>query len=529
MTADPLRGRHIEPDDAVVPDDIPPALASEEDPPLGPCRVHPAWILIGVVQWLRALGLPLVIALFSGGNRAAQLFYAGAILLAVIVSVIRLLQWARFRYAVVHGELRVTSGLVARQERLIPLERIQAVDSSENLLQRLFGVVGVKIETAAGGAGDSDVTPDALTREDARRLRDRLVAAVRPTTPSTTAGGVAAPAEREPARLIRAISPAELLLAGATSARVAPALVIVISGLQLVEDVFRSNLPKLLGIEPPERTLAAAAAFLLVLAVLGWLLAIASSVLTFAGFELRRDGDRLLISYGLLDRRRRVVPLARIQAVRVSEGILRQPFGLAAMRFESAGYGNDTAGSGVLFPLLPRSQVEVLLAAACPMFAPAPDAGRLNGLPARACRRYVLQAVWGVLLITAVAVAVAAILPTVPWWWARFLLMLAPPAALFGLLRYRDSGWSVDDDGRLIVRGRGIGRLTTMTLRRRLQHRSVSRGPFQRRARLATFRAAVASGRSGGGIAVIHLDESVACALAERLGPDPARRLTDEG
>ncbi|MGE0545231.1 MAG: PH domain-containing protein, partial [Dehalococcoidia bacterium] len=183
-------------------------------PPLGPCRVHPAWIAIGAVGWLRGLGLPFLIALVTGGSRYAQIFYAVASVLAVAITIVRIIEWTRIRYEVSGGELRVTSGLFARQERLVPLERIQAVDISENLLQRLFGVVGVKIETAAGGSSASEVSLAALRRPDAIALRDRLAVA-RPAVATDAelaaareGAGAAAPSAGG-SHLIRAITPME--------------------------------------------------------------------------------------------------------------------------------------------------------------------------------------------------------------------------------------------------------------------------------------------------------------------------------
>ena len=502
-----------------------PALAADEArPPLGPRRLHPAWMVIGAIGWLRALGLPLLLAVISGGGALSLVVYAAGSAVAVVVGALQLASWMRFRYAVVGDELRVISGLIARRERLVPAERIQAVDFNESLLQRLFGVVGVKIETAAGGSAESDVTLQALTRRDAQALRERLLtatgrawAAGTRATADPAAGAIAAAPDS--AQVIRSLSPGALVIAGATSGRIGPALALVVAGLQFIDDIFGRPLPALLGFEAPGFTLAGALLLLAILAAGAWLLAIAGTVLTFAGFELRPDGDRLLISHGLLDRRRRTVPMARIQAVRVSEGVLRQPFGLAAVTFESAGYGRDTAGSGVLFPLLRRADVPALLRVACPALAIDLDATALTTLPARARRRYLLAPVWWVLAAALLIAAVGALAPGPAWWWGLPLLGLMLPAAFLGLARYRDSGWTLDSAGRLIVRGRGFARETAIVARRRLQQREVRRGPLQRRARLATFSAAVAAGGSGARITVKHMDEAAAFRLAADLSP----------
>jgi putative membrane protein len=73
------------------------------------------------------------------------------------------------------------------------------------------------------------------------------------------------------------------------------------------------------------------------------------------------------------------------------------------------------------------------------------------------------------------------------------------------------------------VRSRLLARTTAIAPRRRLQSREVIRSPFQRRARLATFRAQVASGGGGAELRVTDLGSGDAEALAEELGPRSCR------
>ena len=495
---------------------------------LGPCRLHPAAILVELVPPLRQLAVPLVVGFFaSGGGDWRWLFYLVAIVLTLLGAGAEFLKWRRFRYEVAGGALRVRSGVLARRERAVPLEHIQAVDFEETLVQRLFGVVGVKVETAAGGSAQSDVQLKALSKADAASLRDRLIAARGMVSPVDSDGAprAAPPVAPATAQLIRRLSPAELLIAGATSGRIGPAMAILVGALQVADDLLPSQAWRRLNIPTPEITVQGVIIVLAVIGLAAWLLAVGSTVLSFGGFELRRDGDRLLISHGLLDRRRTTIPLARIQAVRVSEGLLRQPFGLGAVRIESAGYGKDTAESGVLFPLLRMSELASFLDSACPAFAVDTARTSLTKLPARARRRYVGELAGWVALLTLAATSVTAWTPRAPWWWGLFVLVLLLPAALLGVLRYRDAGWSLDAAERLVLRGRGLGRTTTITARRRLQQRAVNRSFLQRRARLATFHAAVASGGAGGRVALKHLDEAEAFTLLDRLGPRrPYRR-----
>jgi putative membrane protein len=198
---------------------------------------------------------------------------------------------------------------------------------------------------------------------------------------------------------------------------------------------------------------------------------------------------------------------------------LRQPFGLASLRVESAGYGEDAGVSTTLFPLLPRREAHALLLRAAPEFAAAPV---LAPLPRRALKRYVFRATVPALVVLAGAAGLSFFV----FGSAAGLLglLLVPPAAAHGWLRYRDAGWALERD-RLVVRSRSLARATAIAPRRRLQSRGVVRSPFQRRARLATFLAEVASGAGGAAVQVTDLDTDAAETLAGDLGPGSRCRV----
>src|SRR3712207_3282043 len=120
-------------------------------------RQHPAWILLSALRQLRGLALPFAVLLITGGRRQEEWILVVGGIVTLVGVIARTIAWWQYRYEVTGGELRVHSGLLARRERFVPLERIQAVDVSETPLQRLFRVVCLRIETAAGGSADADV------------------------------------------------------------------------------------------------------------------------------------------------------------------------------------------------------------------------------------------------------------------------------------------------------------------------------------------------------------------------------------
>jgi putative membrane protein len=464
--------------------------------------------LTTVRRWVGAAVIPGIVFLTSRGfgMGTLALLFLGFLLLAVFSGVWGFLQWRATTYGISGGALRIRRGVLSKNERTIPLERVQAVDTVQGVVQRVFGVVEVRIETASGG-NDPDASLSALGRAAAAELRREV---------GGGQGGDVVVEEEDSSGEIRRLSNRDLLLAGATSGRIGVALSLVAVASQVLDDLLPARLAERLFEALAPRSVTAVLLLIPTFALFAWLLAIGGTVLAYYGFTISREGDFLHIRRGLLERRDATIPLARIQAVRVSEGPLRQPFGLAMLRVESAGYGENAGVSTTLFPLLPRSEVAGFLARTAPEFAVEPA---LNPLPTRARRRYVFRAAIPLLFLAATLAAIL-VFPLERPALAPLTLLLLLPAVPLGLMRYRDAGWSLEED-RLVVRSRLLALTTAIAPRRRLQSRGTETSPFQQRLRLATFEARIASGSGGASLSVTDLESSDAARLLEDLGPHP--------
>jgi putative membrane protein len=399
--------------------------------------------------------------------------------------------------------------VLQKSERTIPLEHVQSVDTVQGIVQRIFGVVELRVETAGGGVEESDASLPALSRASAMELRRAVE------------GGGAEPTEEvvDGPREIRRLDTRQLLIAGATSGQIGIALSLLAVGSQLFDEFFTEGFLRRLYETLAPGSVVAVVVVALAVGFFAWLLAIAGTVLSYSGFTLSRDREYLYIRRGLLEKREATIPLARIQAVQVVEGILRQPFGLAMLRVESAGYGGSESGvSTTLFPLLPRREVIEFLQEAAPEFSSSLSEG-LRRPPRRALRRYIFRSVAPVALPLAAAFisfyASGLSLPPVSYPAAALLLA---GVALLGWLRYRDAGWSYSG-GCLVLRSRMLARTTALAPRRKLQSRGSVSNPLQRRARLAHLQVKVASGSGGTEFGVRDLEARDVRELIARPGP----------
>ena len=488
------------------------------------------------------------LAVLVAARRQFWLLVLGALVLLAWST----LEWLRRTYELEGGALRLEEGVVARKLRAVPFDRIQQVELVRKPLHRLLGVASLRVETAGGGTA-AEVDLDVVTLEEARTLRASLLRAKAQVTGArggavgtgadtagppaaagapgdqagagaagTPAGQVAtgqpdawADAEAPRAeRMLLRLSLGEVMLAGITGARAAAALVIL-GPISQATDWFPGLTDWLFARFDPEAvtpTTPAAFAAVAVLAVVVWLgLAAASSIVTDYGFTLARAGNDLVVRRGLLERREAVLPLGRLQVVRIEESLLRRALGLASIRIQSAGRtgGGDQTASRLAIPVLQRVQVNRVLEELLPGAAPVP---RLLLPPPAARRRAVTRSVLtATVFIAAVGLAL---------WWLTSLGVLGVPAALavlalpvlavavtIGLAAYRSLGHATRE-GFLYARVGVAIRVTTAVPVAKAQSGSVRTTPFQRRAGLATLHVDVAG---GGPTPKVH-DESEATA-----------------
>jgi putative membrane protein len=476
-------------------------------------RLHPiSPVFLGLREARRLW--PLVLLVLA--RRQAWILVAAAAVVIVAVS----LQWLRRTYTLGDGVLRIEEGVLARKRRLLPFDRIQQVDLVRKPLHRLLGVATLRVETA-GGSGGSEADLEVIALAEAEHLRATLLrakaaavgGAVAPSAAASPAAGAveapAAPAERV---LVR-VSLGQVALAGLTSLRGLAALAVVGYVFQLLDDAPRWVLDRLASrvdpgaLAPSTAPAVAVAALLAVAVLLG--LAAASSVVTDYGFVLARSGDNLVVRRGLLERREAVVPVPRVQVVRIEESLLRRWLGFASVRIQSAGQAgrSEATTSRLAVPILPTVQVNRLLGELLPGAAPVP---LLLHPPPAARRRAIVRRVVPILVIVAVAAFVL-------WPWGALAVVALPLAVLAGEAAYRNLGHARHGDFLTARRGALI-RTTAIVPAAKTQSARVHSTLFQRRAGLATLYVDVA----GGGAMPQVTDE--AAATAERLLASVVRR-----
>jgi putative membrane protein len=456
-------------------------------------RLHPAAIAVWASSVIGGLALPILFFVLIGDRSGSIGFVMLAASIALTAAIVR---WSRFWYRLDERALHLRGGLLQRWERTIQLPRIQSVDVVQKLTHRAFGVVELRIEVVGGQSTEAPLV--ALSPDEAARLRALLMS------------DLADEGEPSEPSLVR-MQPRDLLVAGLTGGRVAVVAAIAGWAFQLLpEDTLVVNLDRLAGADRSD--LETALLVVGVLLVASILISLATTVVVYWGFTARRSEDRLVITRGLLQTRRSVIPVGRIQAIRLEENLIRRAFGLASLRVLTAGYGrdsNDQQQASVLVPVAARERCLEVAEAVL-----GPSGLRVAGLrpaPTPALvRRLTLASIFGV-----AAIALGFALPdgAQP---ATFPVL--PLAIGFGYLSWRGLGHTVLPR-HVVARSGALQRRTTVAARANVQHLILHASPTQRPFGLASLTLAIPKATTS----VIDVDAEVAEERFDELAMHPSR------
>lgn len=450
-----------------------PALPASELPPpeelaaeglkLKPSAV-PIWFLYDVGK-----GIFGVIPIFFAGPAAVPFVVA----LGLILLIAPAIRYSRFRYDIQGNTLIVQGGLLSRWRRVIPRDRVQSVDLVQKLRHRAFGVVELRIEAVGGKQTEAALV--ALAPEEAARIR-RWASGGQ----VETAEGAEVQAE---SGVLAQLTGKDLLIAGITGGRVAVLAALIGYSQEYIGENTFDRVTALAERLLPGASLVVVISVLVALVVsASLLLSIALTILIYWEFTVRMEDDRLIITRGLLEKRRAQIPLHRVQAISVNENFIRRPFGLASLSVVVAGYsseGQENQESTVLLPLAPRAKAWLV---ATEVLGARPGLASVD-LVTPPSRSLVSRGIPPTIMGLAAGMTGALVLG--PPGAAAFALV--PLAWLLSWLSWRCSGYELDS-GFVLVRGGIFVRKTSIVPEANIQHLQLTWSIFQRWFRLATVR-----------------------------------------
>ncbi|MFD5189835.1 PH domain-containing protein [Streptomyces sp. NPDC058357] len=398
-------------------------------------------------------------------------------------------RWRRTRYRIGAERVELHTGLFLVKKRSLARERIRSVDLTAHPLQRILGLVTVRIGTGEHSGNDSTLELDPVTRPEGERLRRALLERTAAGSPGTHREGELA-----------ALDPRWIRYAPVSF--VAPALGCAAGGAVLqVSDWFgaQGQVIEWIGERFRDTSLLTMIVLLALAAVVaGVVAALGLWVEMWWNYRLEREpGGTLRIRRGLLTSRSVSIEERRLRGVDLVEPLGIRTFGAARVDAITTGLAKDDeeqhGDHNTLLPAVPR-RVADAVAADVLRETTSPTGAPLTAHPLAARGRRLRRACWAVGAPVAVLALLGVLLTPVLLWTALGCAVVGlPVGVLLARDAYRGLGHAVSGDY-LVVRAGTVRRSTAALERAGVIGWTVRQTYFQRRSGVLSVTATTAAG-----------------------------------
>lgn len=349
---------------------------------------------------LDGLSAGMLLALVGGGT-----LFVILVVVAIVV-VTRLVSYKHLYFTVGPDEFTLYSGVFNKKRVHVPYQRVQSVDQRATLLQRIFGVCTVAIDTA-GGASNKAVVVPYVTKAQAEWLRTELYnrknalnaqAAAAAEAPAFSGANVSTGVPVNPMTVVdpaaiaaAAVAPAgnvldagaeawgqiggvfagpaqdtgqvsyeygltnkELFLAGLSNTTSVGLIMVglIVGILQVVSFLFEvmgdsansmvEGAMAYAGSQAASWVIGGVSAALVVAVLVLWVLSALGSCISYGGFKARRRNSRIEVEYGLLQHTYQGVSIDRVQSVVIKQSFIRRLFGYCELSLGKIDASDDS-------------------------------------------------------------------------------------------------------------------------------------------------------------------------------------------
>ena len=433
----------------------------------------------------------------------------GAIAFIVITTTVSVLNYWFFCFQLNNDSILIRQGIVKKKQLDIKFDRIQGINTEQNVVFRYFGLVTINFDTA-GSAGDEGNLP-AVTREFADALRTRI-------GDSREHANVEEIEQAPEPDALLALDWRDIVRIGLSDRRV---LVFVAalgplyerlgdSVYNIAADYVESAADKVLPTDVAAGVLVVVLVAITLILILA-IISISAAFLRYHNFELFFDGKTLRSHGGLLTRHEVAMQPGKIQTLRLEQGIVMRfldRYRLTARQARSS--HKQDKRKNFIVPVVAAAQAnhlrELLMAPEGDALTQIPTSDQFNPISPFYMRSRILFV--GLLpTIGATAVAWQQIGPV-----SLGLLLWLPASILLAYQGWRRAGYLCSEEG-LVRRSGVVGYRSVALLYRKVQRVTVTQSRYQRRKGLASLRVYMASGS----VRIPYIEHAIAKQLRDYI------------
>lgn len=296
----------------------------------------------------RAMWPLLVVWLFKFNELNKVYLGLGFLVIIVLIGVVAYLQYWNFTFYIddQSDEFIINKGILNKTKIAIQLHKIQQVNISQTLIQRIIGVHALDVDTA--GSNKKEVSIRAISHDLAVALKIKLLSEVQTVSSENASDEITPITTEEPFIKISILS---LIKVGITSNYVKTFGVLLafvgtlyenfqnlLRNSESVQSMDTSKLDKLFD---TNQIVYSVLMFILVIFVFILVINLGRTIIRYFDYKIARQNHSLLLSYGLLNTKNTILKPEKVQIITVSQNWLQKKMNVLNFKIKQASGSED--------------------------------------------------------------------------------------------------------------------------------------------------------------------------------------------
>lgn len=463
-------------------------------------HTHKFTIFSEIFREIKSGIIPIFILLISADSKFLNKYGGSYVVILVAVVFLLLvigfaiLKWNNNIYCIQDEGIYIKHGILEVHERTVPFAQVHTADISSSLVQRLFNVNKLDIDTAGGKATESEISI-LLSKQEALRLKSIIFK----ENKNRDEVGIILESNTEEFNT----SLKDLIVMASMSSNMLAGIFIIVAFYFNIEDkvpntfkrrveAFSGNLIKDISSTSMIRFIVC---LILVVLLISWSVSVIIAVIKYYRFTVIREEDNIKLSYGLFNKKEVTIPVKRIQSITIVEGVIKKSFGYFSLNVDTIGYGKDKGESTMLCPIAKKKVLDKFFHDILPEMNITYD---LVKSPKKALKGFILFRILDDLIIMSI---IAFFAP-----YGQFIFILLPFIVIWNYIRFMDNGIYYSNDF-IVMRYRRLGRETVIILKECIQSIEKTQNIFQKRKSVAKYKVNIAGDVLGKSYTVGYMNQ----------------------
>ena len=254
---------------------------------------------------------------------AIYFFYLlGIYLFVQIISIVYIiLKWRYTTYTLTEDAIKLNKGIIFKQKKTLPYNKIHAIDYKQNILEKIFGIKKLSIDS--GATMTADLAEIVIIEKN--KIVDNLIKEVRLKMGSDV--------DKDEDDNFYVFSLKYKFIDSLLKTLIVSIFAAIGTGILLSFVYYYGEK------QSKDQILSFIIIVLIVITILfiGHFL---STVIRYYNYKVIIQNKELIISYGIFKKINNTLPLNKIKAIKIEEGLIQRIFKVCSIKLELVGFGN---------------------------------------------------------------------------------------------------------------------------------------------------------------------------------------------